>query len=150
MIVALNLDEKKLNEFNNDRVSVFKSVPQLEILSRADLFITHGGFNSIKESIFYTVPMLVFPIEFKTDHPGNSARVIYHRFGLRGDARKDSPSGIKEKIETLLSDGSFKKNMQIFQKEKEKDDEELLSIVQSIPEFQKVVTPLPARDDQPT
>ncbi len=68
----------------------------MELLSRADLFITHSGLNSIKESIFYAVPMLVFPIEFKTDHPGNAARIVYHVLGLRGDARKDSAPEIKK------------------------------------------------------
>lgn len=37
------------------------TVPQLEILQRCDVFITHGGMNSIHESLFYNVPMIVVP-----------------------------------------------------------------------------------------
>lgn len=37
------------------------SVPQLEILRRADLFITHGGMNSVQESLYFGVPMVVLP-----------------------------------------------------------------------------------------
>lgn len=36
-------------------------VPQLDILERADLFITHGGMNSVHEGLWYGVPMVVIP-----------------------------------------------------------------------------------------
>jgi MGT family glycosyltransferase len=37
------------------------SIPQLEILQRARLFITHGGINSASEGMYYGVPLLVIP-----------------------------------------------------------------------------------------
>ncbi|HEX6552489.1 MAG TPA: MFS transporter, partial [Ktedonobacteraceae bacterium] len=36
-------------------------VPQLEILQRAALFITHGGMNSASEGMYYGVPLIVIP-----------------------------------------------------------------------------------------
>ena len=36
-------------------------VDQLAVLRRADLFITHGGFNSVQEGLVAGVPLLVFP-----------------------------------------------------------------------------------------
>lgn len=36
-------------------------VPQLELLQRATLFITHGGMNSVSEALCYNVPLLVIP-----------------------------------------------------------------------------------------
>jgi MGT family glycosyltransferase len=36
-------------------------VPQLFVLSRASLFLTRCGMNSVTESLFYGVPMLLFP-----------------------------------------------------------------------------------------
>ena len=33
-------------------IHIFSRVPQLKVLERADLFVTHGGLGSIKESIF--------------------------------------------------------------------------------------------------
>lgn len=36
-------------------------VPQLEVLQRSDLFITHGGMNSVSEGLYYTVPLVVIP-----------------------------------------------------------------------------------------
>ncbi len=36
-------------------------VPQLEILQRARLFLTHGGMNSVNEALYYNVPLIVVP-----------------------------------------------------------------------------------------
>ena len=36
-------------------------VPQLEVLQRSDLFITHGGMNSVHEGLWYNVPLVVVP-----------------------------------------------------------------------------------------
>jgi len=36
-------------------------VPQIEVLERADAFITHGGMNSIHEELYFGVPMVLIP-----------------------------------------------------------------------------------------
>jgi len=36
-------------------------VPQLELLQRTALFITHGGMNSVSEALYYGVPLIVIP-----------------------------------------------------------------------------------------
>ena len=36
-------------------------VPQLEVLEQADVFVTHGGMNSVNEGIHYQVPLVVIP-----------------------------------------------------------------------------------------
>jgi zeaxanthin glucosyltransferase len=136
LLVSLKLDENKVKPFRNTNVFIFRHLPQLEILASADLFITHGGLNSIKESIAFGVPMLIYPVEFKTDHPGNSSRVVYHQLGLRGDIQKDSADDIREKMNSLLTDSRYKKNLNAFRlAEKEMDDEKILSIIHAIPEF---------------
>ncbi len=40
---------------------IYDNVDQVEILSRADLFITHGGSNGFHEAIMQKVPMIVVP-----------------------------------------------------------------------------------------
>lgn len=64
-------------------IRVVTQVPQIDILARASLFITHGGFSSVRESLYFGVPMLVFPCWL--DQPGNAARVVAHGAGLQGD-----------------------------------------------------------------
>lgn len=40
---------------------VFNYVPQLEVLKKADIFITHGGMNSSSEGLYNNIPLVVVP-----------------------------------------------------------------------------------------
>ena len=40
---------------------VASHVPQLAVLQRVKAFVTHGGMNSVSESLFYGVPVVVIP-----------------------------------------------------------------------------------------
>jgi hypothetical protein len=94
-----------------NHVHIFRTVPQLRVLKHADVFITHGGFNSVKEAIHAGVPLLAYPVHHEFDPNGNTARVEYHKLGLGGDAETDSIAEIRQKIRTLLEDPEYKTNM---------------------------------------
>jgi UDP:flavonoid glycosyltransferase YjiC (YdhE family) len=87
-------------------VVIVNRAPQLEILKRASVMISHGGMNSVKESIFFGVPMLIFPLGF--DEPGNAARIVYHRLGLSGDIRAVSVERILDMLGMIGSDPIFR------------------------------------------
>ena len=89
-------------------------VDQSEVLSRADVFITHGGINSIHDAIHYKVPMIVYPVDMNYDQQGNSSRVVYHRFGLRGDFDRATDDDIRNKLVEIFTDIRFKKNLEAF------------------------------------
>lgn len=89
----------------------FKSVPQLKILQHARAFITHGGLNSIKESIQAEVPMLVYPVSNDYDQNGNAARIVYHQLGLKGDLEHDTDLAIEQKISALLANKMYVENL---------------------------------------
>ncbi len=42
-------------------IIVREFVPQLELLQRTALFVTHGGMNSVSEALYYGVPFVVIP-----------------------------------------------------------------------------------------
>src|SRR5919112_1419278 len=44
-----------------DNFLVRPHVPQLEVLEHTDVFVTHGGMNSVMEAVYYGVPMVVVP-----------------------------------------------------------------------------------------
>lgn len=90
-------------------VIVAKEVPQLEILRYADIFITHGGLTSIRESIYFGVPMIVFPC--RLDQLGNAARIEYHGIGLRADIEQVDACQVKDLIRTLRT-GSYRTNIE--------------------------------------
>ena len=89
-------------------VAVFSRVPQLHILKRADVFITHGGLNSVLEAILHHVPMLVYPLNAKWDLPGYAARVVAHGVGLAGDLVKDNSATMVAQVNQLSADSSFR------------------------------------------
>jgi MGT family glycosyltransferase len=45
-----------------DNFIVKQFVPQLEILKKSHIFISHSGFNSVSESLYYGVPLIVLPM----------------------------------------------------------------------------------------
>ncbi|MEI3802706.1 MULTISPECIES: glycosyltransferase [unclassified Chitinophaga] len=63
-----------------ENVTVVRWISQIEVLKYAVLAITHGGMGTIKECIYYGVPMIVLPLS--RDQPSNAVRVQHHRLGL--------------------------------------------------------------------
>jgi UDP:flavonoid glycosyltransferase YjiC (YdhE family) len=62
-----------------ENVIVVATAPQLELLKRADLCITHAGLNTVLEALGQGVPLLAVPIGY--DQPGVAARIAHHRVG---------------------------------------------------------------------
>lgn len=62
-----------------ENVRVWPNAPQLALLRRARLMVTHGGLNGIREAMLLAVPVVVLP--FDIDQPGNAARVQHHGYG---------------------------------------------------------------------
>lgn len=62
------------------RVLLVSAAPQLSLLRRARLALTHGGFNSVKECAWFGVPNLVLPLSH--DQPRNAALVAWHGIGM--------------------------------------------------------------------
>lgn len=109
LIISLKAQPKDIGKLClSPSTYVFNSVPQLEVLRLADVFVTHGGINSIKEAVYAAVPMLMIPVHTDYDPKGNAARVAYHGLGRRGDAQGDSTKEIKEKIDDLLKNPIYK------------------------------------------
>src|ERR1700712_18314 len=65
-------DPAELGELPANAI-VRRSVPQLAVLARAELFVTHGGMNSACESLVHGVPMVVYPQT--ADQPRVAARL---------------------------------------------------------------------------
>jgi zeaxanthin glucosyltransferase len=85
-------------------------LPQLEILKKSKLMMTHGGVNSIMECIYFEVPMIVFPVFKHLDQTGNAARVTYHRIGLRGTF-SESANSILKKITKIENKALYLENI---------------------------------------
>ena len=94
-----------------ENILIRPRVPQLEILKRADLFITHCGMNSTSEAIKYAVPMIAIPIE--ADQPMVARRVCDElSLGIRLNSLTITVDEISNAIDQMLSDEKYKKNIQ--------------------------------------
>jgi zeaxanthin glucosyltransferase len=58
---------------------VVRIAPQIELLKRAALCITHAGLNTALEALAQGVPMVAVPVGY--DQPGVAARIAYHGVG---------------------------------------------------------------------
>lgn len=89
-------------------------LPQLEILKRADVFITHAGFNSVNEALYFGVPMLALPQV--NDQPMVAKRLVSLGLGMAENMKELSPDILKSKTDTLVMEREMKENcMQISQ-----------------------------------
>jgi zeaxanthin glucosyltransferase len=90
-------------------VTVVESAPQLAVLRRARLMITHAGLGSVKECIVHGVPMLAVPLD--VDQPANAARIVYHGLGARADVATSSAAELGATIRSLLTDPQLKQRV---------------------------------------
>jgi MGT family glycosyltransferase len=94
------------DEFNCPaNVLIVPEAPQVEVLKRAALMISHGGVTGVKESAFMGVPMLLIPITY--DEFGNAARVVYHGLGARLRLKEVSALELGCLIDRMLEDTSY-------------------------------------------
>lgn len=87
--------------------------PQVAVLNACDVFITHGGINSVHDAIRAKVPMLVYPVDMSYDQNGNSSRVVYHKLGLRGDFDLDTADDIRQKLKEIFDNKNNFKSLDI-------------------------------------
>ena len=90
-------------------VLVVNWAPQLEILKRASIMITHGGLGTVKECILFGVPMIVFPMS--RNQPMSGARVVYHGLGVRGDMRHVTVESVHALMEKIEHNPSYKQRV---------------------------------------
>ncbi|ESA39111.1 mgt family [Leptolyngbya sp. Heron Island J] len=87
---------------------VVKYAPQLELLQKATLNITHAGLNTVLESLSYGVPMVAIPIT--DDQPGIAARIVWTGTGELISFSRITVSKLKLAIEQVLTQALYKKN----------------------------------------
>ena len=105
-------------------VVIASEAPQVEILKRASLMVSHGGVTGLKESAFMGVPMLLVPIHY--DEFGNAARVVYHRLGVRLQLEKVSAFELGRLIDRVLEDTSTQRGRHSCQKDSSNSSVNLL------------------------
>lgn len=105
MSVGRNTDIKSLGHIPSN-FEVKNSVEQIVILQEADVFITHCGMNSVNESLYYRVPMVLFPQHSEQRMVAN--RVIHLGAGIM--LKENKPEDIKDSVFQVMNDNEYKEN----------------------------------------
>lgn len=98
-------DIKKLKHIPSN-IRIYSSVPQLTVLRMTDVFVTHGGMNSVSESLVCGVPMVVIPI--MSDQPVNAGCVEKLGVGMRLEYANVSRDTLRSCVLSVLSDKEMK------------------------------------------
>lgn len=89
-----------------ENINVEKSVDQIEVLKRSDVFITHCGMNSVNEALYYQVPLVLFPQT--NEQEGVAYRV--HELGAGQYLKENNSKSIREVVKEVLSNPFYKQN----------------------------------------
>jgi UDP:flavonoid glycosyltransferase YjiC (YdhE family) len=98
-----------------DHVRLEAYVPQALLLPHCAAFVTHGGFNSVKEALSEGVPMVVVPIS--ADQPYSAERCAELGVGVTVAAGDRSADAIRDVVRRVLGEPGFRAAARDFQAE---------------------------------
>jgi MGT family glycosyltransferase len=81
-------------------------VPQLALLRRASVMVTHGGMNSLMECIHFGVPMVIIP--GLRDQPGNATRAVHHGLAVTASMVSITAKELVSLIACTMTDRSIR------------------------------------------
>jgi MGT family glycosyltransferase len=105
--IGPSLDPEKISSLPANSI-VVKNAPQVELLKRSALCITHAGLNTALESLTQGVPMVAIPVSI--DQPGVAARIAYTKTGAYVPLRELSTSRLSTLIDDVLGNPKYRQN----------------------------------------
>ncbi|MBN1471946.1 MAG: hypothetical protein JW925_09200 [Syntrophaceae bacterium] len=104
-------------------------VPQLSLLKKASVMVTHGGLNSIMECINFGVPMVIMPGLW--DQQGNAVRAVHHGIALKTNMARITPEILIKFVERALEDENMRQSLATM-KQKIAAEEDMEKIIRFI------------------
>ena len=105
-------DPALLGDLPGDPV-VVGYAPQLELIRQAALTISHGGLNTVLESLARGVPMVVLPVAY--DQPGVGTRIEWSRVGRSIPIGQLTVDRLRNAVRTVLGDPAYRERAGRFQ-----------------------------------
>jgi zeaxanthin glucosyltransferase len=93
---------------------VVRFAPQLEILKRAALVITHAGLNTVLESLSEGVPLVAVPLG--NDQPGVAARVKARGAAVVVPRRRLNRARLRAAVMLVLQEARYREAAQVLQR----------------------------------
>jgi UDP:flavonoid glycosyltransferase YjiC (YdhE family) len=98
-------DPALLGDLPGDPV-VVGYAPQLDLIQRSALTISHGGLNTVLESLAWGVPMVVLPVTY--DQPGVGARVEWSGVGRSIPVGRLTVDRLREAVGLVLGNSFYR------------------------------------------
>ncbi|HMF74843.1 MAG TPA: glycosyltransferase [Bryobacteraceae bacterium] len=111
--IGNNVNPDNLGPIPSNTIVVRKA-PQIELLKRAALCITHAGLNTALEALAQGVPMVAIPIGY--DQPGVAARIAHHGAGEFIEVEDLTVEGLSELIQKVQKTPSYRNRARYFKK----------------------------------
>ena len=105
--IGSSLDPAQIRSLPANAIVVQKA-PQIELLKRAVLCITHSGLNTTLESLTQGVPMVAIPVT--NDQPGVAARIAYTKTGVFLPLKEMTVPRLASLIDEVLSNPEYRDN----------------------------------------
>jgi zeaxanthin glucosyltransferase len=87
---------------------VVNHAPQIELLKRSALCITHAGLNTTLEALTQGVPLVAIPVT--NDQPGVAARIAYTKTGASVSLKELTVSRLTLLIDEVLRNPEYRDN----------------------------------------
>jgi len=87
-------------------ILVTSRVPLLDLLPHLDAVVSHGGLNTVCETLAHGVPLVVAPI--KDDQPVNASQVAAAGAGVRVSFVRSRPAQLRAAILAVLDDPAYR------------------------------------------
>ena len=88
-----------------DTIRVVPHIPQLSVLPHADLVVCHGGHNTVCETLWHGLPLVVAPI--RDDQQLVAGQVVAAGAGLRLRFARATAGQVGDAIDTALTDPAY-------------------------------------------
>src|SRR6266403_578991 len=111
--VGDQLDPEQIGPTPSNTILV-KRAPQLELLKRASVCITHAGLNTALEALAQGVPQVAIPVT--VDQPGVAARSAEKKAGLFVPLKELNVSRLTLLLDQVPTDSTYRDNARNFQK----------------------------------
>ena len=111
--IGNQIDPEQIGSAPSNAIIV-RQAPQLELLKKASVCITHAGLNTVLESLAQGVPQVAIPVGL--DQPGVAARIAYRRTGVVTSLDKLTVSHLSSLITEVLANSIFGDNARKLQK----------------------------------
>ncbi len=107
-----------------ENITVKPHVDQIAVLAQADVFLSHCGMNSVNESLYYRVPLIMYPQTTEQGGVANRVAELGAGIFLGDDTNTEhggrpsaasrshipSPAQIRSAVESVLHNDSYRQN----------------------------------------